>query len=117
MRDVGILKTRLVAPVVIGRELLEGAEVGGEKAASLPIQVIDPAYASLPADWTMADIERLCRSHGLTATAPLRGSHYKIRHSSSAAVLTIPARRPIKPVYIRALVALVDLVVQQKEGP
>jgi hypothetical protein len=37
-----------------------------------------------------------------------RGDHYKVRAPGIETVLTIPARRPIKPVYVRALAALVD---------
>jgi hypothetical protein len=59
-------------------------------------------------DWTIADVERLCRRHGLRCTAPTRGDHCKVRAPGIETVLTIPARRPIKPVYVRALAALVD---------
>jgi len=33
------------------------------------------------------------------------GSHFKVSHLSQDEILTIPARRPIKPVCIRKLVA------------
>lgn len=36
------------------------------------------------------------------------GSHVVFSHSSCPTVLTVPARRPIKPVYIRLFVGLVD---------
>lgn len=43
--------------------------------------------------------------------APRRkGSHYKVKHESQTAILTIPAHRPIKPVYIVELVRFVDAV-------
>src|SRR5882762_9969913 len=58
------------------------------------------------ADWTIADVERLGREVGLTVTPPRRGSHYKVRDPGGGTTLTIPARRPIKAIYIRALVAL-----------
>jgi hypothetical protein len=69
-----------------------------------------------PGDWTIADIERLCRAYGLTITAPRHGSHYKVRDPKSGAILTIPARLPIKAVYIRALVALADRFREGKNG-
>lgn len=72
--------------------------------------------ANPQADWTIADVERLCREVGLTATPPRRGSHYKVRSPGSGMVLTIPARRPIKPVYIRALVALADTLRDDRNG-
>jgi len=67
------------------------------------------AMARNPAgDWTMKHIEAVCRSHGIRCTPPSGGgSHFKVSHSVSRDILTIPARRPIKPVYIRRLVALV----------
>jgi predicted RNA binding protein YcfA (HicA-like mRNA interferase family) len=71
-------------------------------------ELLERMRANPRSDWTIADIERLCRRLGLIATAPRRGSHYKIRDPNSGATLTIPARRPIKPVYIRALVTLTD---------
>lgn len=63
-----------------------------------------------PRDWRMEDIVALCRSAGLTCTAPRKGSHYKVKHGSMAEILTIPAHRPIKPVYVRELMRFVDRV-------
>jgi hypothetical protein len=57
-------------------------------------------------DWTIKDVERLCRENGLACTPPRGGgSHYKV--SGHGTTLTIPARRPIKPVYIKAFVGLI----------
>jgi len=64
--------------------------------------------ANPQADWTITDVERICRACGLTITPPRRSSHYKVRDPKSETTLTIPARRPIRAVCIRALVALVD---------
>ena len=66
-----------------------------------------------PRDWRIADVERLCGAFGIACTPPRTGSHYKISHSAAAMILTIPAHRPIKPVYIRELVKLVDAVREQ----
>jgi hypothetical protein len=55
-------------------------------------------------NWTIKGIERVCGENGLACTAPRGGgSHYKV--SGGGFRLTIPAKRPIKPVYIRLLVA------------
>jgi len=57
-------------------------------------------------DWNINDIQRVCRENGLACDPPRGGgSHYKIR--ARGFMLTIPARRPIKPVYIRAFVGLI----------
>ena len=64
--------------------------------------------------WSIDDVCAICGQFGLTAAAPKRGSHYKISHPDHSEILTIPARRPIKPPYIRALVAFVAKVVGEQ---
>jgi hypothetical protein len=60
-------------------------------------------------DWSIRDVERLCRTHGWNCIPPLGGgSHYKVSHANVREILTIPARRPIKPVYIRRLVHMIE---------
>ena len=62
-------------------------------------------------DWKIADVEALCKEFGIDC-APHRGgsSHYKVSHSLQTEILTIPFKRPIKPVYIRHLVKFIDAV-------
>ena len=78
--------------------------------------LLDRMRANPQADWTIADAERLCREAGLTMTPPRRGSHCKVREPRGGATLTIPAHRPVKPVYIRALVALADRFRGDRDG-
>lgn len=59
-------------------------------------------------DWTMQDIVRVCAEHDLVCSAPKRGSHYKVSRPGFATILTIPFKRPVKPVYIRLLIQLID---------
>ena len=62
-------------------------------------------------DWRIEDVEALCREHGITCEAARGGSsHYKVAHPAVPVILTVPYKRPIKPVYIRRLVAFVDTV-------
>ena len=61
-----------------------------------------------PRGWAMADIERICRAHGLECLSPKRGSHYKIGNRLVPQVLIVPYNRPIKPVYVTALIELID---------
>lgn len=61
-----------------------------------------------PRDWSLGDIEKVCRMWGIVCSAPKRGSHYKLYHPQIAGILTIPARKPIKPIYIRLLLQMVD---------
>ena len=50
-------------------------------------------------DWTIGDVESVCREHGVMCEAPRGGgSHYKVGHPLMAEKLTIPFKRPIKPV-------------------
>ena len=66
-------------------------------------------------DWTIHDVAALCREHAVMCE-PARGggSHYKVAHARMAEKLTIPYKRPIKPVYIRKLVAFIDAVRKQQ---
>lgn len=67
-------------------------------------------------DWRIDDVELVCRAYGLECLAPTRGDHYKVRHQSIPMVLVIPAHRPIKPVYIRQLVAMIDAMNGGQHG-
>ena len=68
------------------------------------------AMCRSPQDRRIDDVERLCRQYGIACTPPRTGSHYKVKHLVVPAILTIPAHRPIKAVYIRELVKFVDRV-------
>ena len=62
-------------------------------------------------DWTIADVQAVCREHGiLCESARGGGSHYKVAHPAVREILTIPFKRPIKPMYIRRIVRFVDAV-------
>lgn len=62
-------------------------------------------------DWTIADVEAVCREHGARCEPPRGGgSHYKVFHPQAHDIITIPRRRPIKPVYIRRFVRFIDSV-------
>ena len=67
-----------------------------------------------PPDWRIGDVERLCRGFGIACAAPRKGSHYKLSHGAMPQILTIPAHRPIKPVYVRDLVRFVDAVRERE---
>jgi hypothetical protein len=63
------------------------------------------------AGWRLADVEKVCRAVGVDCESPTGGgSHYKISHASQRNILTLPSRRPIKPVYIRKFVQFIDAV-------
>jgi hypothetical protein len=62
-------------------------------------------------DWRVEDVELVCRTYGLEMRSPKRGSHFTISHPEMTKILTVPSRRPLKPVYIRALVAYINEVL------
>ncbi len=78
---------------------------------------LDRMRRSPAGDWTIADVEAVCREHDVRCRPPSGGgSHYKVSHPSRQDILTIPSRRPIKPVYIRKLVRFIDGVTGENNG-
>ena len=77
-------------------------------------KLLDAMRRNPAGDWTIADIQRLCGQLGWQFLAPAHGSHWKVIVPGSVANLTIPARRPIKPVYIRKLLAMIDGVASDE---
>ncbi len=65
-----------------------------------------------PRDWRIEDVKAVCAAFGVACTAPRKGSHYKVKHESQREVLTVPAHRPIKPVYVRELVRFLEAVAE-----
>lgn len=56
----------------------------------------------------MADVQAVCDRLGWACLPPSGGgSHWKVAIPESEFILTIPAKRPIKPIYIRKLMELV----------
>jgi hypothetical protein len=71
------------------------------------------AMRANPNGWSIDDVKALCSTVEARCRAPKRGTHYKVSHPSQQDILTIPANRPIKPVYIRKLVQFVGLVMAE----
>jgi hypothetical protein len=73
--------------------------------------LLDWLRTSPKSDWSISDVERVCRAFGVRCAPPLGGgSHYKVSHASQREILTVPFRRPIKSVYVRKLVGFIDAV-------
>ena len=60
---------------------------------------------SNPLDWRIEQVERVAKAFGLTVHRP-GGSHHIVRHANGSKA-SVPAHRPIKPIYIRQFVKLV----------
>ena len=59
-----------------------------------------------PRDWRMKDLKVVARHYRLTHRQ--QGTSHATFRSPAGAVVVVPARRPIKPPYIRSFVALID---------
>ena len=60
-----------------------------------------------PRDWRIEDLEVVARRHGLTVRKP-GGSHAIFQKQGVALEVSVPAHKPIKPVYVRRLIELID---------
>jgi len=69
---------------------------------------------SNPRDWRIEDLETLALHFGLAVRKP-GGSHVIFFHEELAEMLSVPSRRPIKPVYVRRFVAMLDEVAGHEE--
>jgi hypothetical protein len=63
------------------------------------------------ADWRIDQVQSVCEAFGVDCCKPKASSHYGVSHETQVQHLTIPAARPIKPIYIRRLVSFVDRVI------
>jgi hypothetical protein len=59
-----------------------------------------------PRDWRIEDLKMLAAHYSIEYRQP--GSSHVVFIHRKAGTLTVPAARPIKPVYIRRFVALID---------
>ena len=68
------------------------------------------AMRSSPVGWRIHDLEKIARAVGVTVRKP-RGSHVVFTHPQMRELLTVPAKRPIKPIYVRRFVAWVEAIM------
>jgi predicted RNA binding protein YcfA (HicA-like mRNA interferase family) len=62
-----------------------------------------------PNDWAMAKLLTVAKQHGLEVRST-GGSHHVFSHPSVKDPLSVPAHRPIKAIYIKRFVALIDQI-------
>jgi len=58
-------------------------------------------------NWQIDDLEAVARTYGIKIRRS-GGSHVVFSHSAAVLRVTVPARRPIKPIYVRQFIGLVD---------
>jgi len=62
-----------------------------------------------PRDWRIEDLERVAVWLGMVVRRPPSGSsHVIFGHPATSMVVSVPAHRPVNPVYVRHFLALVD---------
>jgi hypothetical protein len=65
--------------------------------------------------WRIEELQTIAVANGLEWRTPGRGgSHVIFTASGVREIVSVPARRPIKPVYIRQFVALIDVAKEIK---
>lgn len=62
-----------------------------------------------PDGWRIDDLESVAAAFDVSVRKP-GGSHVIFSRAGVREILSVPARRPVKPVYIRHFVALIDSV-------
>jgi hypothetical protein len=78
---------------------------------------LDRMRSNPAGDWSMKDVAALCKEHGIDCMPPDGGgSHWKVSDPTQSDILTVPARRPIKTIYIRKLVRYVEQIKQARKA-
>lgn len=60
-----------------------------------------------PKDWRIDSLEGIAKRIGMKVRKS-GGSHVVFMHDSSDLIVTVPAKRPIKPIYIKQFLVLVN---------
>ncbi len=78
-------------------------------------KLLDKMRANPRNDWTIEQIGTVCSAYEdeLKLLPPSGGSHYKLVYPDGA--LTIPAKRPIKPYYVKQVLDIIDDITVSKE--
>jgi predicted RNA binding protein YcfA (HicA-like mRNA interferase family) len=69
-----------------------------------------------PRDWRIEDLETAARAFGFNIRRS-GGSHVIFEHPLLATALAVPARRPIKPIYVRRFLALIEALHGEDHNP
>lgn len=65
-----------------------------------------------PHDWRMESLESIANYYGVNIRKS-GGSHVVFDHVEWIELLCVPARRPIKPIYIKKFVNLIDFLKEK----
>lgn len=62
-----------------------------------------------PRDWRIEQLENIAKNYGVTVRKT-GGSHVVFDHPEWVELLCVPAKRPIKPLYVKRFVTLIELL-------
>lgn len=68
-----------------------------------------------PLDWRVRDVLVVCRAYGVSCAKPDGTSHFTVSDPTQRDILTVVAKKPIKPIYIKKLVSFIDNVQFARE--
>ena len=66
-----------------------------------------------PRDWRIDDLDSVARHFGF-GRIEAKGSHTKFYHDRLPEILSVPVKRPIKPIYVKHLLALIAKLEELK---
>ena len=67
-----------------------------------------------PRDWRIEDLKTVARRYNVTWRQP--GTSHVTFRAPSGAKVTVPARKPIKPVYVRQFIALIESLGAERDA-
>jgi hypothetical protein len=65
-----------------------------------------------PRDWQIADFKVIAANFEI-AVRQGKGSHVSFSHPAWMEILTVPAHRPVKPIYVKKFVMLIDALKEE----
>lgn len=68
-----------------------------------------------PRDWRIEQLETIAGNYGFTVRKT-GGSHFVFVHDDLDEQVTIPSHRPIKPIYVKKLVMLIEKLENKDEN-
>ena len=68
-------------------------------------KLLDRMRRNPRSDWRIEDFKTVAKAHGIDWRSP--GGSHVIFMSPSGGVLSVPARRPIKPIYVKLFVEMI----------
>ena len=89
-----------------GHRIVRDTEYDIIKIVTRAGRLFDSMKANPKSDWTPENVRTVVRAHGLTLRQ--RGTRHAVITNAQGRHSTIPMHKPIKPVYIRRLVELIE---------